>query len=71
MAGLIAWRIYRAPSFKPGESRPLLPVFIVIIETGALYAASVLALLIAFLTGFNVQYIVLDIIVPIVVSLFG
>jgi hypothetical protein len=69
MAGLIAWRIHRTRSVMPGGSRPLLPVFIVIIETGALYATSVLALLIAFVTGSNGQYMVLDIIVPIVVRL--
>jgi hypothetical protein len=71
MAGLIAWRICRAPSFIPNGSPSLLPIFIVIIETGALYAISVLALLVAFLTGSNGQFIAFDVITPIVVSLLG
>ncbi|OJA13429.1 hypothetical protein AZE42_12151, partial [Rhizopogon vesiculosus] len=43
-----------------------LPVVIVIVESGALYATSVLVLLVTFLTGSNAQYIMLDVITPIV-----
>lgn len=62
----IAWRIYHTRRFMPGGLAALLPVFIVVIESGALYATSVLALLISFLVGSNGEYIMLGIIPPIV-----
>ncbi|KAG1730668.1 uncharacterized protein EDB91DRAFT_1252529 [Suillus paluster] len=62
----IAWRIYTTRRFMPGGLAALLPVFIVVIESGALYATSVLALLITFLIGSNGEYIMLDVIPPIV-----
>jgi len=68
MAGLIAWRIYRVPSVTSDRSTRLLQVFIVMIETGALYAMSVLALLIAFLSRSNGKSAALNVITPIVVS---
>jgi hypothetical protein len=40
----------------------------VIIESGAIYTASVTALLISYLTGSNGQYPALDLITPLVVS---
>jgi len=64
----IAWQIYHTRRFMPGGLAALLPVFIVVIESGALYATSVLALLISFLVGSNGEYIMLAIIPPIVVS---
>ena len=71
LAALIAWRIYRTRRFMPDGLTALLPVLIVIVESGALYATTVLALLVTFLTGSNGQYTVLDIVTPIVVSLLG
>jgi hypothetical protein len=68
-AVLIAWRIYRTRRFIPEGLAAFLPVFIVVVESGALYATSVFALLIATLVGSNAQYIMLAIISPIVVSL--
>ncbi|KAG2107032.1 uncharacterized protein F5147DRAFT_637122 [Suillus discolor] len=62
----IAWRIYHTRSSMPGGLSNLLPVFIVVIESGALYATSVLALLISFLIGSNGEYIMLGVIPPIV-----
>lgn len=62
----IAWQIYHTRRFMPGGLAALLPVFIVVIESGALYATSVLALLISFLVGSNGEYIMLDVIPPIV-----
>lgn len=62
----IAWRIYHTRRSMPGGLANLLPVFIVVIESGALYATSVLALLISFLVGSNGEYIMLGIIPPIV-----
>ncbi|KAG0706637.1 hypothetical protein DFH29DRAFT_798056 [Suillus ampliporus] len=62
----IAWHIYRTRRFMPGGLAALLPVFIVVIESGALYATSVLALLITFSTGSSGEYIMLDVIPPIV-----
>lgn len=63
---LIAWRIYRTRRFIPEGLAAFLPVFIVVVESGALYATSVFALLIATLVGSNAQYIMLAIISPIV-----
>ncbi|KAG2341962.1 hypothetical protein BDR05DRAFT_1060557 [Suillus weaverae] len=63
---LIAWRIYRTRLFIPEGLATFLPVFIVVVESGALYATSVLALLVATLTGSNAQYIMLTVIPPIV-----
>ncbi|KAG1730682.1 uncharacterized protein EDB91DRAFT_1252541 [Suillus paluster] len=63
---LISWRIYRTRRFMPGGLGTLLPVVIVVIESGALYAMSVLALLLAFWTGSRGQSVMLDIITPIV-----
>jgi hypothetical protein len=62
----IAWQIYHTRRFMPGGLAALLPVFIVVIESGALYATSVLALLISFLVRSNGEYIMLAIIPPIV-----
>ncbi|KAG2143090.1 hypothetical protein DEU56DRAFT_733267 [Suillus clintonianus] len=63
---LIAWRIYRTRRFMPGGLGVFLPVLIVIVESGALYATSALAFLLAFLLGSNGQYTILDVIPPIV-----
>lgn len=63
---LIAWRIYRTRHFIPEGLVAFLPVFIVVVESGALYATSVLTLLIVTSAGSNVQYIMLAIIPPIV-----
>ncbi|KAG1822018.1 uncharacterized protein BJ212DRAFT_936670 [Suillus subaureus] len=49
---LISWRIYHSRR-SMSDNPVLLPVLIVVIESGALYATSVLALLLAFLTGSN------------------
>jgi hypothetical protein len=70
MTVLIAWRIYRTRRFLPGGIAALLPVFIVIVESGALYAMSILALCIMLFAGYNGQYILLAVVVPIVVSSF-
>ncbi|KAG1729670.1 uncharacterized protein EDB91DRAFT_1059859 [Suillus paluster] len=67
---LIAWRIYRARRSTPDGLVALSPVFIVIVESGALYATSVLALLLAFVTGSNGQYPAMDIAPPIVGIVF-
>ncbi|KAG1730861.1 uncharacterized protein EDB91DRAFT_744429 [Suillus paluster] len=63
---LIARRIYSTRRFRPDGLIAFLPVLIVIVESGALYATSVLALLVTFLVGSNGHYTVLDIIPPIV-----
>jgi hypothetical protein len=67
----IACRIYRTRRFMQGGLAALLPIFIVIIESGALYAMhmTVLALLVTLFTGSNSQCT--DIVVPIVVSLLS
>jgi hypothetical protein len=48
-----------------------LPILIVIIESGAIYATGVLSILLAYLSGSNGQYAVLDAVSPIMVSLLG
>ncbi len=44
-----------------------MPIAIIIVESGAIYASSVLVLLITYLAGSNGQYPVLDVITPLVV----
>lgn len=63
---LNAWRIYRTRYFMPESFAAFLPVFIVIIESGAFYSTSILMLLLTFFVGSNSQYTMLDIITPIV-----
>lgn len=67
---LISWRIYRSRHSKPDGPAAFLPVLIVVVESGILYATSVLALLLAFLTGSNGQYPAMDIGPPIVGIVF-
>ncbi|KAG2053307.1 hypothetical protein BDR06DRAFT_460710 [Suillus hirtellus] len=67
---LISWRLWRSRRSIPGGSADLLPVLIVIVEGGAIYATSVLALLLAFLTGSNGQYPAMDIGPPVVGIVF-
>ena len=67
----IAYRII-AQSFNYGKSRSskmrnLVPIAIIIVKSGAIYASSVLVLLITYLAGTNGQYPVLDVITPLVV----
>jgi len=66
----IAYRIYSTRRKLP-VTRHLLPVFIVIIESGALYAASVLSLLIAYLAKSNGQYVAVDAVTPLVGIVFS
>ncbi|KAG1730684.1 uncharacterized protein EDB91DRAFT_1059294 [Suillus paluster] len=61
---LIAWRIYRTRRFMPDGLGPFLPVFIVIIESGALYTTSVVAILVTYLIPSNGEYVVLAFIPP-------
>ncbi|KAG1869673.1 hypothetical protein C8R48DRAFT_597627 [Suillus tomentosus] len=67
---LISWRIWRSRRSISGGSADLLPVMMVIVEGGAIYATSVLALLLAFLTGSNGQYPAMDIGPPVVGIVF-
>ncbi|THH14092.1 hypothetical protein EW146_g6201 [Bondarzewia mesenterica] len=61
----ICWQIYQ-PSREWGSIRILLPVLMAIVESGALYTASVLTTLILFLIENNAQFTCLDIIMPLV-----
>ncbi|KAG1895481.1 uncharacterized protein F5891DRAFT_668859 [Suillus fuscotomentosus] len=67
---LISWRIWRSRQSMSDGSADLLPVMIVIVEGGAIYATSVLALLLAFLTGSNGEYPAMDIGPPVVGIVF-
>ncbi|KAJ8701913.1 hypothetical protein PTI98_000666 [Pleurotus ostreatus] len=61
----IAWRIYRTRSPLIKRTR-LTPVLLAFVESGALYASSVLALMIAYASGSNGQYAALDVVTPLV-----
>ncbi|KAG0706626.1 hypothetical protein DFH29DRAFT_134810 [Suillus ampliporus] len=61
---LIAWRIYHTRHSMPGGLAALLPVFVVVVESGALYAMSVLGLLLAFVIGSHGEYVMVDVITP-------
>ncbi|KAH7912514.1 hypothetical protein BJ138DRAFT_1171904 [Hygrophoropsis aurantiaca] len=66
----IAWRIYSARRFIGGINT-LLPVVIVTVESGALYACGVLAQLTSYLSGSNGQYPALDALTPLVGIVFS
>ncbi|KAL4255312.1 hypothetical protein AB1N83_013908 [Pleurotus pulmonarius] len=61
----ISWRIYTARSPLSTQTS-LTPVLLAVVESGALYASSVLALLISYLSGSNGQYPALDVVTPLV-----
>ncbi|KAL4255441.1 hypothetical protein AB1N83_012662 [Pleurotus pulmonarius] len=61
----IAWRIYRTRSPLIKRTR-LTPVLLAFVESGALYASSLLALMIAYASDSNGQYAVLDAVTPLV-----
>ncbi|KAF4573523.1 hypothetical protein EYR36_008041 [Pleurotus pulmonarius] len=61
----IAWRIYRATSPLIKQTR-LKPVLLAIVESGALYASSVLALMITYASGSGGLYPAFDVVTPLV-----
>jgi hypothetical protein len=66
--GAIAWRIFNAG--KPlgvATTRMLWPVIFIIVESSALYAIGIVAVLAFFLSGSNAQYPAVDAVVPLVV----
>lgn len=67
---LIAWRIYRTRRFMSDGFAMYLPILIVIVESGAIYATGVLSILLAYLSGSNGQYTVLDAVSPIMGIVF-
>ncbi|KAG1859212.1 hypothetical protein F4604DRAFT_1792921 [Suillus subluteus] len=67
---LIAWRIYRTRRFMSDGFAVYLPILIVIVESGAIYATGVLSILLAYLSGSNGQYTVLDAVSPIMGVVF-
>lgn len=71
MAALVAYRIWtinRAHVFRGFRHRNLRPVLVLIVESGALYSATLLALLVLYNVGSWFQYVVLDAVSAIVVS---
>lgn len=73
-SGAIAWRIFHVG--KPlgqalGGPRKLWPVAFVIIESSALYAFGLVAVLVTFLSGSNGQYPAVDAVVPLVGIVFS
>lgn len=67
--GLIAWRIYNTGRFRPSAGN-MMPIIVVLIESGALYTSSVIAMLCSYLSGSNGQYPALDLITPLVGIVF-
>lgn len=67
---LIAWRIYHTRRFISDGFTFYLPILIVIVESGAIYATGVLSILLAYLSGSNGQYTVLDAVSPIMGVVF-
>ncbi|KAL4261801.1 hypothetical protein AB1N83_006450 [Pleurotus pulmonarius] len=61
----ISWRIYSARSPLSTQTSLTL-VLLVVVESGALYASSVLALMVAYVSGSNGQYPALDVVTPLV-----
>lgn len=71
-SGAIAWRIFAAGKPLTGAStRTLWPVIFIIVESSALYAFGVIAVLASFLSGSNGQYPAVDAIVPLVGIVFS
>ncbi|TFY56954.1 hypothetical protein EVG20_g8730 [Dentipellis fragilis] len=63
----IAYRIWSTGTLSQWQgSTSLWPIFVVVIETGMLYTAAILAFLITYLAGSNGQYIALDMMAQIV-----
>ncbi|KAI0296339.1 hypothetical protein B0F90DRAFT_1669835 [Multifurca ochricompacta] len=69
-SGAIAWRIFLSGKFLR-NTRTLGPVIFVIVESSALYALGVIAVLATFLSGSNGQYPAVDAIVPLVGIVFS
>ncbi|KAA1478713.1 hypothetical protein DENSPDRAFT_855096 [Dentipellis sp. KUC8613] len=65
----IAFKIWITGSHKTSLGN-LLPVMVAIVETGALYTASLIAFLITYLAESNGQYVAIDIVTPLVPSIF-
>ncbi|KAH9028064.1 hypothetical protein EDB83DRAFT_2230125 [Lactarius deliciosus] len=71
-SGAIAWRIFRAGKPLRGAGTKMLwPVIFIVIESSALYAFGVIAVLASFLSGSNGQYPAVDAIVPLVGIVFS
>jgi len=64
--GAIAARIFYA--WTKVNARPYWRIVVIIIESSALYALSILAALVSYVSGTNGQYPAVDAIVPLVVS---
>jgi F0F1-type ATP synthase membrane subunit c/vacuolar-type H+-ATPase subunit K len=68
--GAIAARLFSAfKSQAKGNARSYRKIVVIIVESSALYALSVLAALVTFLCGTNGVFPAMDAIVPLVVSL--
>ncbi|KAG1733284.1 hypothetical protein EDB19DRAFT_1731199 [Suillus lakei] len=67
---LIAWRIYYTRRFMSDGFGVYLPILIVMVESGALYATGVLSILLTYLSGSNGQYTVLDAVSPLMGIVF-
>lgn len=68
LVGAIAWRILRTGMRTGTGVRSLLPVAVVVIESGAIYTSAILGVLLSYLSGSDGHYIAYDVVSPLVVS---
>ncbi|KAF8517661.1 hypothetical protein JB92DRAFT_2173841 [Gautieria morchelliformis] len=72
--GAIGYRVWSsirsAGPFQVGRSN-LVPVLMTLVESGALYASAVMALIITYISGSNALYAALDVVTPIVGIVFS
>ncbi|KAA1477758.1 hypothetical protein DENSPDRAFT_844953 [Dentipellis sp. KUC8613] len=66
----IAYKIASTGHFKDQSFYNLLPILVIVVETGAIYTSSLVAFLVAFLVNSNGQYIAIDLITPLVPIIF-
>ncbi|KAH9059063.1 hypothetical protein EDB87DRAFT_1685009 [Lactarius vividus] len=71
-SGAVAWRIFcTGKPLRGAGTKMLWPVIFIVIESSALYAFGVIAVLASFLSGSNGQYPAVDAIVPLVGIVFS
>ncbi|KAJ7648277.1 hypothetical protein DFH06DRAFT_1476323 [Mycena polygramma] len=76
--GLIAYKIINTRqcvrglgiSIGVGRKDPLAESLIVVVESAAIYSATLIVLLVSYVCGSNVQYVIIDLIIPVIAIAF-
>ncbi|KAJ7613303.1 hypothetical protein DFH06DRAFT_1484767 [Mycena polygramma] len=76
--GLIAYKIINTRQgfrglgigIRVGHKDPLAASLIVIVESAAIYSATLIVLLVSYVCGSNVQYVIIDLIIPVIAIAF-